>query len=137
MGESSSVEPGAEAWAVGNSSAVREEEKACSPALKEVVGSSWAEPEEAAESFSVEPEEEPEEVVENSLVELGEAVKGAEWEESSLVVIGEEEAMENSLEAKEAVGSLGAIMVEVASSWEVELAAAAMEVEIRAVVDCS
>ena len=133
MGESSSVEPGAEAWAVGNSSAVREEEeKACSPALKEVVGSSWAELE-AAESFSVEPEE----VVENSLVEPGEAVKGAEWEESSLVVIGEEEAMESSLEAKEAVGSSGAIMVEVASSWEVELAAAAMEVEIRAVVDCS
>ena len=133
MGESSSVEPGVEAWAVGNSSAVREEEKACSPALKEVVGSSWAEPEEAAESFSVEPKE----VVENSLVEPGEAVKGAEWEESSLVVIGEEEAMESSLEAKEAVGSSGAIMVEVASSWEVELAAAAMEVEIRAVVDCS
>ena len=110
------MEPGAEAWAVGNSSAVREEEKACSPALKEVVGSSWAEPEEAAESFSVEPKE----VVENSLVEPGEAVKGAEWEESSLVVIGEEEAMENSLEAKEAVGSLGAIMVEVASSLGVE-----------------
>ena len=69
MGESSSVEPGAEEWAVGNSSAVREEEKACSPVLKEAVESSWVEPEEAAESFSVEPVEEPEEAVENSSVE--------------------------------------------------------------------
>lgn len=39
--------------------------------------------------------------------------------------------------AKEAVGSSGAIMVEVESSWEAESAAVMMEVEIRAAVDCS
>ena len=109
MGESSSVEPGAEKWAVGNSWAVREEEKACSPVLKEAVVSSWAEPEEAAESFSVEPVEEPEEAVENSSVEPAAEV-GNSWVEESAV---EAENSWEELAAEAANSSVEGLAVQV------------------------
>ena len=97
---------------------VGREERACSPVLKAVVGSSWVAKKAAlAAKLSVEPEVEP----------------GVEESARSSVALGEE-ALESSWEAKEAMGSSEAPMVE--SSWEEESARDAREVVIRALADC-